>query len=59
MTTNHRGTTQRNVSQGGGVSFVFCGGDERSEPQNLNSDLPDVWPPSGSNTNKLEGGENK
>jgi len=32
-----RGNPQRNVSQGGGVSPVFSGGDERSEPENQTS----------------------
>ncbi len=34
MDTQNRGNPIRNVSQGGGASIPFSGGDERSEPKN-------------------------
>jgi hypothetical protein len=36
VSTPHWGNPIRNVSQGGGASIPFSGGDERSEPENTN-----------------------
>ena len=42
MKPSTRGNPLRNVSQGGGVSTSFSGGDERSEPENLTSPPADA-----------------
>jgi hypothetical protein len=41
------GTTQRNVSQGGGGSISLSGGDERSEPESLTQSSRGVLPVAG------------